>query len=74
MRWVLTLLAWLASLAVLAPVCFAGVILLAGPHSSLLAPSLQVPVVLLGWGILLMGPLWVARTVWRRVGDGQSDG
>ncbi len=67
-RWVLTLLAWLVSVVVLAPVCFFGVILLAGPHSSVIPSFLQPPVMLLGWGILLVGPVLVARAVWRRVG------
>jgi len=74
MRWALTILAWLASLALLAPVCFFGVILLAGPHSSLLPSILQPPVVLLGWGVLLVAPLLLARSVWRRLSRRTPEG
>jgi hypothetical protein len=42
--------------------------LLAGPHSSVIPSFLQPPVMLLGWGILLVGPVLVARAVWRRLG------
>ena len=37
MRWVLAILAWLVATAVLGPVSFFVVILLAGPHSSIAA-------------------------------------
>jgi len=66
MRWLLTLGAWLASVALLAPACFFAVMVLAGPHSSVLPSSLQPPLLLLGWAILLVGPLLIARAVWRR--------
>jgi hypothetical protein len=59
---------------VLAPVCFFGVIVLAGPHSSLLPSYLQPPVVLLGWGILLVAPVLAARAVWRRMGRIPQEG
>ena len=66
MRWLLTLLAWLVSTIVLAPVCFVVVIVLAGPHSSMLPSWIQPAVLILGWLVLLVGPLLVARAVWRR--------
>jgi hypothetical protein len=66
MRWLLGLLAWLASLAVLAPICFFAVILLAGPHSSMLPGWLQSFVLLLGWLVVVVVPVWIARAVWRR--------
>jgi len=72
-RWLLTLCAWLVSLAVLAPLCFAGVLLLAGPHSSILPSPLHIPVLILGWSILLIVPLMVAKKTWRRLSDKQSD-
>jgi len=59
---------------VIAPVCFFGVLVLAGPHGSLLPSSLQPLVLLLGWAVLLVGPVLVARAVWRRVGRGSSEG
>jgi hypothetical protein len=66
MRWLLILIAWAASTAVLAPLCFFLAMLLAGPHSSLLPAWLQPPTLLLGWGIVLVGPIWIAHRVWRR--------
>jgi molybdate transport system substrate-binding protein len=68
MRLILTALAWLVSAAVLAPICFFGAIILAGPHSSML-PSLMQPVVLLYfWVVFLAGPIVLARFAWRRLG------
>ena len=74
MRWIFALLAWVASVAVLAPVCFFAVIFLAGPHSSLLPGWLQSVVLLLGWAIVLVAPFLIARAVWRRAArpDGSS--
>jgi hypothetical protein len=73
-RWIPALLAWVASVAVLAPVCFFVVILLAGPHSSLLPGWLQSAVLLLGWLIVVVAPFLIARAVWRRTAraDGAS--
>ena len=65
--WLLTLLAWLLAVLILAPVCFFLVILLAGPHSSMLPAFLQPVVLLLGCIVFLLGPVWVARVVWRRL-------
>jgi hypothetical protein len=65
--WILTLLAWLLAVLILAPVCFFLVILLAGPHSTMLPAFLQPLVLLLGWIVFFMGPVWVARVVWRRL-------
>lgn len=67
MRLILTLLAGLASLAILAPVCFLLAVLLAGPHSSMLPSVLQPPVWFLGWATWLVVPVFVARAVWRRL-------
>jgi hypothetical protein len=65
-RWLLTLLAGGLSLAVLAPVCFFGVMFLAGPHSDILPDVLAPVVALLGLAVLLGVPALVARAVWRR--------
>ena len=67
MRWLVALLAWAASAALLAPVCFFGVMLLAGPHSSLLPSPLQGVVLIFGWLVLLIVPILLARAVWRRM-------
>jgi hypothetical protein len=65
-RWLPTLLAWLATTAVLAPVCFFGVFFLAGPHGGALPDALAPAVLLLGWAVLIGVPILVARRVWRR--------
>jgi hypothetical protein len=62
----LTFIAWATTAAVLAPVCFVVTVVLAGPHSSMLPSLLQPAVLALGWLVLLLVPLWVARLVWRR--------
>ena len=67
-RIVLTAIAWLVTTTVLAPLCFFSVILLAGPHSSMLPSSIQPVVLALGWLIFLVGPLLAARAAWRRPG------
>jgi hypothetical protein len=74
MRWLLVLLAWVGSAALLAPVCFFVTLFLAGPHSSMLPGFLQPLVLLLGWAVFLVAPLLVARAVWRRTGRGPGAG
>jgi hypothetical protein len=66
-RWLLTGLAWLAASALLAPVCFFGVIFLAGPHSDLTPEAFAPVVALLGLAVLLAVPVLAARAVWRRL-------
>ncbi len=67
-RYGATALAWLAATALLAPICCLVVMVLAGPHSDLLPNPLPVLVLALGWLALLIGPVLVARSVWRRIG------
>jgi len=66
MRVLLTVIAWLVSTAILAPICFFAAMLLAGPHSSMLPSIIQPAVVAIGWLVLLGVPIWAAATVWRR--------
>jgi molybdate transport system substrate-binding protein len=68
MRLMLTGLAWIVSAAVLAPVCFFGAIILAGPHSSMLPSFMQPAVLVLFWIVFLAAPIMAARVVWRRLG------
>ena len=68
MRLILTALAWIVSAAVLAPICFFGAIILAGPHSSMLPSVIQPAVLLLFWIVFLAVPIVAARLVWRRLG------
>jgi hypothetical protein len=65
-RAFVTFIVWAATAAVLAPICFFGTILLAGPHSDILPSILQPAVVLLALALFLVAPLWIARRVWRR--------
>jgi len=67
-RWILTLLAWLVSVALLAPLCFFAVIGLAGPHGGVLPSHLQPLVLIVGWALILIVPGLIARAVWRRGG------
>ena len=66
MRWVLVILAWLVAVAVLGPVILWVVIVLAGPHSSMLPSAIQPAVLVIGWVVFFAGPVFVARSVWRR--------
>jgi hypothetical protein len=66
MRWLVAFLTWAASAALLAPICFFLVMLLAGPHSSLLPGPLQPVVLGIGWLIFLAVPILAARAAWRR--------
>jgi hypothetical protein len=66
MRWLLVFLAWLVSAAVLGVVMFLAAIVLAGPHSSMLPSPIQPVVLLIAWAVFLIGPLIVARSLWRR--------
>jgi hypothetical protein len=64
MRWLLAFVTWLMSAAVLGPLLFFSVWVLAGPHSSLLPSRIQPAVLVLGWLAFLVVPLWAARRVW----------
>ena len=66
MRWTLAAVVWIVTAAVLAPVCFFAVIILAGPHSSMLPSIVQPAVLLTGWLIFLVTPVLLARAVWLR--------
>jgi hypothetical protein len=72
MRWLLTVLTWTVSFAVVAPACFIGVMVLAGPHSSVLPAFLQPVVLVVGWLVILAAPMLIARAVWRRTGRSGS--
>lgn len=66
MRIFLACLVWLVSTAILAPVIFFTVILLAGPHSSMLPSAIQPVVAVVGLIVLLGAPIWLARRVLRK--------
>ena len=67
-RVLIAFIAWTAAFAVLSPVCFFVVVLLAGPHSSMLPSAVQPAIWALGWLALLVLPIVVARRAWLRTG------
>jgi len=66
MRFLVTLLAFVAALVPTAVAAFFAVIFLAGPHGGVLPASLHTATLLLGWLCVLVIPLLVARWAWRR--------
>lgn len=68
-RVLLTVIAYIGSLAIIAVIAFFVVIFLAGPHSGLLPSWLEGAVLVLGWLAVLIMPVLVARRVWRRFGN-----
>ena len=62
-RWLLALITWVVSTVVLAPVLFFVVLVLAGPHSSMLPSAIQPAVLFVGWATLLVAPIWIANRV-----------
>jgi hypothetical protein len=66
MRWAIVVIVWMLSAVVLAPLCFFVVMVLAGPHSSMLPSAIQPAVLVAGWMLFLVGPVLLARVAWRR--------
>ena len=66
MRIVLTLLVYVVALAFIGAICFVVVMFLAGPHAGLLPAPMESAVLILGWILVLVFPVLVARRVWRR--------
>lgn len=66
MRWTLAVVVWIVAAAVLAPVCLFAVLILAGPHSSVLPSMVQPAVLIAGWLVFLVTPVLLARAVWQR--------
>ena len=65
MRWVIAVVVWIVTGAVLAVVCFFAVLILAGPHSSMLPSALQPAVVIAGYLVVVVTPILLARHRWR---------
>ena len=65
-RVLVAFIAWSAAVAVLSPIAFVAMVVLAGPHSSILPSAVQPVVWLLGWAAVLLLPVLVARMAWRR--------
>ena len=68
MKYALTALTYLVSFALIGVVSFFVVIFLAGPHAGLLPEPLEVFVGIVGLLAVLVLPILVARTVWKRMG------
>jgi hypothetical protein len=71
MKYALTALAFVVSSLVIAVMAFFVVIFLAGPHADLLPQPLEVLVGIAGWLAVLVLPILIARSVWKRVGRGE---
>lgn len=67
MRLFLTVLTYLGSFIAVAAVTLFAVLFLAGPHAGLLPKPVEVVVIGLGWLVVLILPVLLARTVWRRL-------
>ena len=65
-RLVLVVAAILGALALVIPVSFVLVIVLAGPHAGLLPQPLEVAVLIMGWLAVLVVPAIAARAVWKK--------
>jgi hypothetical protein len=72
-RVLLTLVAYVTSLILIAGVSFVVVIFLAGPHAGLLPHGLEVVVLCLGWLAILVVPVLAAAKVWHRLGATPPD-
>jgi hypothetical protein len=67
-RIVLTLVAFVVTLAAVAATAVVVVIVFAGPHSDILPAPLQAVVFIAGWAAVLCLPVVAARKTWRRLG------
>lgn len=68
LRVLITAAAYCLTLLVVVAIAFIVVIFVAGPHSGLLPPALEVVVIALGWLGVLILPVLAAWLVWRRLG------
>lgn len=67
-RVVLSAVAYIGALALVAALTFIVVIFLAGPHAGLLPHWLEIVVFAAAWLIVLVLPALAARWEWRRLG------
>jgi hypothetical protein len=67
MRFLAAALAFFATLAVTALVAFSSVMFLAGPHGGVLPSSFQTAALVVGWLLVAIVPIAVARWVWHRL-------
>jgi hypothetical protein len=67
-RILVSFVAYVVTLVLIAGVSFVVVIVLAGPHAGLLPHWLEVVVFCIGWAAIFVVPVLAARKVWRRLG------
>lgn len=67
MRFLGAFLAFAVALTVTAAMVFFGVLVLAGPHGGVLPPSLHTATLALAWLVVVVVPILIARSVWRRL-------
>ena len=69
MRLLITAIAYLVSLVVVAAIAFFAVLFLAGPHGGVRPGYLEPVVLLLGWLAVLGLPAFAAFRVWKKLGE-----
>lgn len=62
-----TAVTYVVSLAVIGVVALGIVLVVAGPHAGLLPSWLEPVVGALGWAVIFVLPVWLARKVWLRM-------
>lgn len=67
-RILLTGAVFLGALIITLPTAFVVVVVLAGPHSSMLPSFLQPAVLVLGWASVILLPAAAAVWMWKRQG------
>lgn len=67
MKYFITAITYVISLAIIGAATLFLVLVVAGPHSGLLPSWLETPVALTGLLVILVAPVLIARTVWRRL-------
>ena len=64
-RLVLTCLAYFVALGLTGWLAFIGVLWLAGPHGGVLPQSMHTTTLVVGWVLVLVVPILIARCTWR---------
>jgi hypothetical protein len=72
MKWLIALGVYIVAVALTGFASLFVVLMLAGPHSDLLPPSLEIAVIMLGWLFVLVAPVLAARSALLRFGQGKK--
>lgn len=73
-RWLLTLLVYIISLAVIATVAFFLALFLVGPHGGILPDALHLPTGILLWICVIAIPLWTGYRTYKKCHQGKTQG